>query len=676
MNDFINELWNTQFGFFYYNDHEIFNASQKELEQRAQEYADTGINHVITFSVTHFRWSFQSNWEDIDSALKKIVNAFHKFSIKVTEHHSANFIFSLNNNEGLEHIKTRFTCRNSSITNWSGFNDDLNINRNAGNGITIKSLLQVEGETAMPIYLEGYGARLMCPNNPDFVKLYLEYLENHIYPTGIDGIMTDDISNRCACHHCRKLFTKQTGFNLPECGSDWVEWEQNTNTPSYIAWLKFRLESCNNFDLAVKKHYESLGLRMRRPNYISTAVSFTYFHCLQDFDNLPALDWAFQENNFSDIIRYSWPEWLVEAGHRRMVAANRKIPAMSMFYPDREDTTRFGWALAMSWGEKYLATTHNASVNQNLFEKPLRKFEKQHSLILNKADSIATLAFYDSYDNRIIYNGYNSRSAPLLSGWIQACAHNNIPWKMINNAELNNLNSYDAIVLPEVAYLKENEIIALLNFAKKGGNLIVIGDCGTMNSDGSKHNSPFEDNIPNIIVLKRESVTLAVEKRATIHSRWNKSGYESRITADDWHFLTNSEKRKRNDIIHILKKAMPKGFGLEVEKVTEDLLASAYIAENQKIAIHLTNAHNTLMMPDTNTIGHSDPIPFPEIINPVIIRLTKPYKYSKLTIKQCMLHIPAPNRTIPLEYFEDKKVISITIPKKSFSFYGLIEISF
>ena len=676
MNNLTDELWNTQFGFFNYNDHEIFNASQEELEERAKEYAVTGINHVMTFSITHFRWSFQRNWKTIDIALERIVDAFHKYGIKVTEHHSANYIFAPENADAYELMHERFSCRNSDIANWPGFEKDFDINRPAGNNISIKSLLQIDGKSGLPIYLNHYAAHLMCPNNPDFVKLYLAYLENHIYPLGVDGIMTDDISNRCACNHCRKLFSERTGFELPECGSKWLEWEQERNSPSYIAWLKFRLDSCNDFHLAVKKHYEGLGLRLLRPNYMATAVSFTYFECLQNFDNLPALDWAFQENCFSDVMRYSWPEWLVEAGHRNMVAANRGIPSMSMFYPDREDTVRFGWALAMNWGQKYLATTHNASVNQNSFEKPLREFEKQYSSLLNKTKNIATLAFYDSYDNRIIYDSYNSRSAPTLSNWIQTCAHNNIPWKMINKEGLNNLNSYDAIVLTEIAFLEEDEISTMLNFAKKGGNLIVIGDCGTMNSDGSECKSPFNNDIANIVCLKLESVKLPVEKRVAIHQRWNKSGCEARISSDNWHCLTNSEKEKRNKIINILKQAMPNGFGLEVEDAPEDLLVSAYITENQKAAIHLTNAHKTLTIPDTNYIGHSDPISFSEISEPVKIKLTKPKTYSKLKIKQCLLHTPAPNKTIPLKYSEDKKIISISIPEKSLSFYALIEISY
>jgi hypothetical protein len=648
MNDFKQELWETQFGFFYYNDHEIFTASPEELERRAQEYAATGITQVITFSITHFRWSFQRSWGTIDAALERIVKAFRKHGVKVTEHHSANYIFAPRDRDGYELMSLRFSCRNSAIARWPGFEEDFDLERSAGNNVPIKSLLQIDGRSGEPIYLKHYAAHLMCPNNPDFVKLYLGYLENHIYPLGVDGIMTDDISNRCACVHCRKLYRERTGFDLPECGEDWSGWELDKDSPSYVAWLKFRLDSCNEFHRAVKQHYEKLGLRLLRPNYVATAVSFTYFECLQNFDDLPALDWAFQENNFSDIIRYSWPEWLVEAGHRRMVAANRDIPAMSMFYPDREDTVRFGWALAMNWGQKYLGTTHNAAVDQNQFEKPLRAFEREHFSLLNKTSSLATLAFYDSALNRIIYSGYNQRSAPILSSWVQACAHHNIPWTMINESELGNLNRYDAIVLPEVACLSQEEVAALLLFAQAGGRLILIGDCGTMNKDGSRRRFPFVATNANTLVLRRDEVALTVEKRAAIPARWNKTGEELRSPANGWRLLTASEKEARRQIINVLKKAMPNGFGLEVDNAPEDLLVTPYAADKGKVAIHLTNACETLTMPAANGIGHSDRIPFPEMGDPVEIRLSKPEGWSSSQARQCLLHTPAPQQDHPV----------------------------
>ena len=59
------DQWNTRFGFYWYNDQEIFEFSQEDFNRRAEEFAGIGINHVITFSCTHFRWSFRRYWDQI-----------------------------------------------------------------------------------------------------------------------------------------------------------------------------------------------------------------------------------------------------------------------------------------------------------------------------------------------------------------------------------------------------------------------------------------------------------------------------------------------------------------------------------------------------------------------------------------------------------------------------------
>jgi len=59
--------WDHRFAFFWYNDPEIFEWTQVDFDRKAKEFADSGINHVITFSLTHFRWSFHPYWNTINT---------------------------------------------------------------------------------------------------------------------------------------------------------------------------------------------------------------------------------------------------------------------------------------------------------------------------------------------------------------------------------------------------------------------------------------------------------------------------------------------------------------------------------------------------------------------------------------------------------------------------------
>ena len=151
-------------------------------------------------------------------------------------------------------------------------------------------------------------------------------------------------------HGERRLFREQTGWQLPAAGNDWEAWHGNHDEPSYVAWLAFRYRSNLDFHRAVKAHYEGLGLRPLRPNYVSGV--FGRNPTAYVLDDLPDLDWVFLECCFSTVIRYSWPGWAIEANHRHALGRLRGIPGMAMFYPDRPDTMIFTWALAMSWGVK------------------------------------------------------------------------------------------------------------------------------------------------------------------------------------------------------------------------------------------------------------------------------------------------------------------------------------
>ena len=71
---------NTQdrYGVFWYNQQQIHHWTQEDFDRKAAEFSSAGINIVMTFSSTHFRWSFYPWWKEINAAVAKIVKACHK----------------------------------------------------------------------------------------------------------------------------------------------------------------------------------------------------------------------------------------------------------------------------------------------------------------------------------------------------------------------------------------------------------------------------------------------------------------------------------------------------------------------------------------------------------------------------------------------------------------------
>ena len=95
------KLWDEKFTFFWYNQREIFEWSQSDFDHQAKQLAEAGITGVMTFSVTHFRWTYHKYKREILEALRKLTAACHKYNITVEEHHSCHLTYIARNDEVL-----------------------------------------------------------------------------------------------------------------------------------------------------------------------------------------------------------------------------------------------------------------------------------------------------------------------------------------------------------------------------------------------------------------------------------------------------------------------------------------------------------------------------------------------------------------------------------------------
>jgi hypothetical protein len=77
-------LFGPRFGWFWYNEEAIFSFSKDDFDRQAADFHRAGVNHVITFSSTHFRWSHRRDWALLTETLARVVRACHRHGIHVT----------------------------------------------------------------------------------------------------------------------------------------------------------------------------------------------------------------------------------------------------------------------------------------------------------------------------------------------------------------------------------------------------------------------------------------------------------------------------------------------------------------------------------------------------------------------------------------------------------------
>jgi hypothetical protein len=687
----IADPWDARFGFFWYNDREI-RASQAELDRQAEELAAAGINQVITFSCTHFRWSFRRHWEELTQVLGRVVEACHRSGIGVTEHHSSHLTFNPLDDEGVRYTERVLTVRGSSLASWPQLLEDAAADPLI-DGTPLSKFRQIDGRTG-EWARSSYQGWCLCFNNPDYRRAYLAYLET-LYAVGIDGIMTDDVQwfgdgHACACAHCRRLFAAASGHELPEPGTAWDRWHGDYDEPSYLAWLDFRLRSIEEFHRAVTDHYQGLGLRLIRPNYVSSALNRN--PTAYSLETLPQLDWVFQECCFSTIIRYSWPHWAVEAAHRYAVGRRRGIPSMSMFYPDRWDTMLFTWSLAMSWGGLYLATPEGKSLSAE--EGVLRAFERQHQGLLRGQQRTVRLAFYDSRRNRELYGHAEARSLHSMKAWMQASYLGNLPFDLFQREELGRLGEYEVVVLNEVAVLSEEELVAFRDFVLSGRALVWTGATGTRSESGTRRTREFVsrswglDSVAGTGDGEEVEVHPLGEGRLVLAPGDLGLGpYLPAVNADRWqadpvrvsHRNTAIvDSQPRRDVRGMLLGLLPGGPDLTIQNMPPGVMATVFrTADGDSLLIHLVNAAGALTVAETGDAGHADAIPFPAHggMVPATLRVRKPRGQEQRLPRMARYLDPERDDEVRVPMINDGDAVKVQVRGPLIRAYGLVEIA-
>jgi len=480
--------WQERFGWFWFNAKEIYRFTDEQLEEKVKSYADMGITTLIGFTTAHFRFTFMAYKDKIHECIRKIVAYCHKYGMRYVEHHSSALHYSPKNEADWEEFCNDLTQRGDSPEDWPGLFDSVKGDPVIG-GYRYSEMSQITGATG-EIDLTRYAARVMCRNNPKYREVYFKYLEE-MYALGVDGIMNDEVqwfglddkgrSNACTCEYCRAQFKEMYGYDLPQ-PEDWDAFYGDYSNPVFVAWKQFKLKSNERFVRDVNRHFESLGLKLMRPNYISDIIS-------NNITSLPfeecadVWDFVFQENWSATVISASFPSYAVEAIHRNAMGVGRTCPSMSMFYPYNASNLYFSWALAKSWGQLYNQTSPE-QIGIDHLEAVYRTFEKDHAAFLASPRRYADFAFLYSPGTRDYapdHSHIERFSAALQGAYLSGFGTDLV----FESAPLSRLADYPMLICVENALLSDSTLENLAAYAAQGGRLAIIGTFAKYDSTGA-----------------------------------------------------------------------------------------------------------------------------------------------------------------------------------------------
>ena len=682
MNETIKEMnlapWEQGFCWFWCNDEEIFFYREEDFERRVKKLAESGITVIMTFSLTHFRMGYYPYWDELNQSLQKLVRACHKWGIRVVEHHSASLTSRVLDEGGWAKLLGELEGRSKGtarLDNWKKILPFLTYDYQI-DGVDIRSFMQIDGRTG-DYARNRYGAFTACYNNPDYRRIYFDYMKR-VIETGIDGIMNDDIQyfgdeNACTCEHCRRLFHEQTGYELPS-PAHWQDFFGHYEDPAYMAWKKFKFESTERMYRDLGKFYESLGVRLLRPNYSSCVLkecptSYPFDIC----DDL--WDFIFQENCNADIIKESYMDFMTEAVHRYAAGRRRGVPTMSMFYPDRPDSVYFSWALARSWGQLYTGTSHGEDITP--MEVPYRAFEKKYLRFYEAPQKVSDLAFYFSRRTRdFTAHAYKRFMRPMM-GSMQAAYAAGFCLDMVmedDSAEV--LSRHKTIVLSYAAMISQEEIEKLKSYARAGGRLVILGDFALYDEVGRLRTADEINGIFGVPMLWDEAVPLGEGALLRMSFRPAENEFQGTVSC------------KRNTKISAVATAAPskweqqkKGTGrllrslltpkTEIKGQHDRLVVTSYDVTDARV-MHIVNLADTISM-EAKAVSHEDRIPNFCADAPKLDRITLTiHDLPPFEIGSVSLATPERAEKIPLVIRYENDTAVIEIPENTFSAYALI----
>ena len=209
-------------------------ATMAEMDdpERLEKYMDetlAGKNYTsIELSGMHSRHTYFNHIERGKAAVGRFVKAAHKRNIKLFDHHSSTILWNCDGGPRVLTERLHHLCRS---------------------------------------YADQLPSFQFCPVNPEFRKVYFEYLAD-LVRLGVDGFQIDEFNHwkhSCSCSYCRNEFYRATGCQLPV-----NELDKNIDNPDselWKRWSTWRDISITNSFIAMRQYINKINPKLVLRNY-------------------------------------------------------------------------------------------------------------------------------------------------------------------------------------------------------------------------------------------------------------------------------------------------------------------------------------------------------------------------------------------------------------------------
>ncbi len=415
------------------------------LEKFFSAQREQAVNTLIV-SGLHSRHTYFRHQARGRAAVRRIAARAHQDNIKVIEHYDATLLWNLDG------------------------------------GFRVLTERLPEVTRSLKTQLPGFQ---FCIMNPAFTRACVDGVLEQVRG-GVDGFMIDEVQffpDCCSCAYCRKQFQQDTGWQLPVNELDGF-FDDKKITPLKQAWQKWRKEQVGNWFVALRREIDKI-------NPDVTLMLYTTHYGFVDrwaplaqgtdfFESARGADFFGTEIMTRNALRSA----RTLPGYRKAknllrTAYGTPVWGLVTHQPDWNGTY-FGWAINnMNAQIAWLNPANKATGRRDFL------YFKQDNMDFSKARPLADVALLFSSASRDYSPTGGLRGE--LFGTAQTLDMLHTPYGIIGEMSLKPevLDSYKVLIAAGAGCLSDREVLAIKDFAQRGGTVLLTYNTGMYDENGS-----------------------------------------------------------------------------------------------------------------------------------------------------------------------------------------------
>lgn len=378
-----------------------------------------------------------------------------------------------------------------------------------------------------------------CFNSDKWQNYNFEVLNELLERYDADGIFYNAVHYAfCHCDHCREKYLKDTGKELPD--------KLFTNTEEGRTYIQYRYHEVTEYFRRVSKF-----IKERKPDAIlvlcnNLASDWPEFNCFSGWDTVPLMEvQGIQANEAVNTVLRRQPKWIYLAGENARIAnamnkksleclhhsgqiGRRSAQAPPQLVYDIIQTAAFGGNPVINLIGTFEQDDRKALPALKKVFNYLKNNTKIYKGLVNKAKAAVVFSkkSIDFESGRelkasslfeIISNNYPGRHLPEYRGIYEALVQQHIPFDVLHDGFLisADLAKYEAVFLPSVTCMEDEQIAVIDAYVEQGGSLIVTGaGAATKDAYGRERGKFGLKSLPfEIVCNKTEEGYLRVEDK-------------------------------------------------------------------------------------------------------------------------------------------------------------------